>query len=258
MDIPSTGFWHCTIGIENVGWWPSEELNMSFNDLFNNIIKPFRYNREFVFCEKRIKNRDQIYSIKIVHTDNKAETYGTRSLSHPGVTVVAPDITLAFEKGQNFTNYLLYSEDFDPAFRIIEEKEMAKTQAHKLVINQNINQTQSQTLNVNIINNFNTICDIQELFETFKFNICDQVNEQDSKRLSEVQDALDGLSQNSPPEQACGALNKLRRIINSGYDIGSSIGKSVAGVSSALKDLDAIKSAYNSLAVTFGLPTIGS
>jgi hypothetical protein len=253
MEIPTGGYWHCQISLEEKGAWPLNEMDKDYSHIIECIVRPYRENREFIFSGKRIKNRNHIRSIKIVYTEQNAAYYGQKSLSSPGVFIMAPDRILAYDNGKEFTQYLLNSANFEPDPK---PKDQNSAKGQKIIdqtININQSNNQNQSTNINISLQFNGIEKLQEAFEDWRLSF-ENLEEREVKRLREAQDSLDVLSPASSAEHACGALNKVRRILTTARDAGSEIGKAIAGTANAMGDISRLKDAYNAVAGSFNLP----
>ena len=82
------------------------------------------------------------------------------------------------------------------------------------------------------------------------------MSDADYLRLKEAQDALDSLSPASSQQEACGALNKVKRVLKIAGDGASTVGRAVAGTAGAFENLGKLKTAYNVVAPTLGLPPL--
>ncbi len=243
--IPNVGYWHCQI-LTDKNRWGIESLDMSFERLNTEIVKPYRRNKEFVISGTRIKSRDEITHIKIVHSEQKSNVYGKESLSSAGVVVLAPDRILVFDKGNDFTNYLLYSDEYDKDFIELEKKQSQPKNI--ITINNQQTQSQSQSQNLSISN----IIELQDIFAKFRKE-CKTIEGIDDNDLKEVEDSLDELSAESTPEQKNKAFNKLRRTIQS---IICTISNSGDKAIKLVGTLEALKKIYNTCATFINLPLI--
>ena len=202
FEIPKDGYWHCQV-LDKKDRWPVEILDISFDKLDFEIVQPFIKNQQFFINGVRFTNSQEIFSIKIVHTPQKAEHYGKETLSSSHVYVFGPDITLVFEKGEDWTARLLYTDE-----PILNNQATEKEKSHEFTIVNNVNQTQSQTQHQEQNLTLDNIQQLQDAFADFRREY-KKLPGVDDTILKETQDALDELSNTSSPAEKNKVFNKI-------------------------------------------------
>ena len=244
MKIPQNGFWHCKVYLNDPkSSGASLQKDMSFDSLRVQIVKPYGMAKEFLVNGTRVHNRAHIKSIKIFHTDRQFDTYG-RDEGRYGFSSEN-----AYKHGTFFDVYLLYSQESGEEFMEIPAQPLAPTNSVT------VSQANTQSVTVNMSMSFSNIEEIQALFDGLRSQL-GSLDPTEEKRLKETQDALDMLSPQSSPEQANGALNKLKRVLKSMTDTASTLGKAIAGTAGAVENLTKIQAAYNAGATALGLPVL--
>ena len=246
FEIPQDGYWHCQILAKKYNKWPIEMTDMDFSKLDFDIVQPFRKNKPFIADGTLLKNRTDIDSIKIVHSPEKSEYYGTQSLSTENVFVFYPNITMVFIKGEDWTTRLLYSDES------VNNNEGAKDNKSLIEPSFNINidnrnfQTQSQTQHQEQNFTSENIQQLQDAFADFREEYKKLPNVDDSL-LQETQDSLDALSKDSSLEEKNKAFNKVRRVLKKAKELFNNIGNIGEKAIKVFTAYEALKKIYDIL-----------
>lgn len=235
FEIPQDGYWHCKVCAEK--GWPIERENMNLEQLNYEIVEPYKQNKHLIINGQKFKNKDSVHFIKIVHTPEKAECYGT----YPYTAM-----DMVFEKGEDWTTRLLYSDESVSNNEGTKDKKSLTESSFSININNNNSQTQSQTQHQEQNFTLENIQQLQDAFADFREEYRKLPNVDDSL-LKETQDSLDALSKDSSLEEKNKAFNKVRRILKKAEELFNGIGEKATKVFiayKALKNIYDILSAY--------------
>lgn len=235
FTIPEGGFWHCQISHKKSAW-PIYIFDRNYEQIDFEIVQPFKKGNPFIVNGKVFNDRSEVVNIKIVYSSQKHDYYGKKSLSGHGVLVLAPDVPLVFEKGEDWTTRLLYTDE-------LNNQVTEKGKLYELTIVNNVNQTQSQTQHQEQNLTLSNIQQLQNAFADFRqeYKKLDGV---DDSILKETQDVLDELSTTSSASEKNKAFSKLRRVLKGAEKVFDRVGEKAT---KALLFYETLKKIYNTI-----------
>lgn len=237
FTIPEGGFWHCQISHKKSAW-PIYIFDRNYEQIDFEIVQPFKKGNPFIVNGTVFNDRSEVVNIKIVYSSQKHDYYGKKSLSGYGVLVLAPDVPLVFEKGEDWTARLLYTDE-----PILNNQATEKGKLQALTIVNNVNQTQSQTQHQEQNLTLSNIQQLQDAFADFRQEY-KKLHGVDDSILKETQDVLDELSTTSSASEKNKAFSKLRCVLKGAEKVFDRVGEKAT---KALLFYETLKKIYNTI-----------